>query len=473
MGGKATKQADSAAAPVLIVGGGFSGALLAINLVRQGIPVTLFERNEQALAKGLAFGTRRPEHLLNVRASNMSAFPDDAAHFLRWMGFSGAEQANRFVPRLAYGRYLRELLIDTLASAQGRLVIRSDHVIDAGETARGAQAVLANGTVVPGRAVVLALGNFPPRLPAVLASLPAPLAQADPWAEAALDDLDRDAPVLLVGTGLTAVDVILTLDRAGHRGPITALSRRGLVPRRHLDAGPECQPVPLPAARGSALVRAVRARAERVGWRTAIDELRPHTHTLWRLHSPTTQARFLRHARPWWDVHRHRLAPVVAARLDALIAQDQVRFAAGRITGAHAEQGQAIITWLPRHGECKRAPGTGRSGNQPETLSAARVINCIGPEGDIAQARQPLLRALLERGTIRPDAHRLGLDVDPMWRVCGTLGVPAARIFAVGPLTKGIAWEMIAVPDIRRQVWGLAQTLSGRATSADAALSAP
>lgn len=461
-GQKANKgTAVQATEPVLIIGGGFSGTLLAINLVRMGASVILFERNEQALAKGLAFGTRRPEHLLNVRASNMSAFPDDAGHFLRWMGFSVGEQANRFVPRLAYGQYLRELLIKTLGSTRGRLIIRPDHVVDTLETARGVEVQLANGARVPGRAAVLALGNFPPRLPAVLAGLPPPLAQADPWGQAALDGLQRDDPVLLVGTGLTAVDVILTLDRAGHRGPITALSRRGLAPRQHLEAGPDFEAVPLPAARGSALIRAVRARAEHVGWRAAIDELRPHTHTLWRLHSPEAQARFLRHARAWWDVHRHRLAPAVAARLDAMQQSGQLRFVAGRIVEARAAADHAAVRWAAR--------GSGAI----ETISAARVINCTGTEGDIGEARQPLLQALLQRGAIRPDAHRLGLDVDPLWRLCDHAGVPASRLFAVGPLTKGIAWEMIAVPDIRRQVWGLAQILAGRTSSADAALSVP
>ncbi len=460
MNGRSAGQAGGAE-PVLIIGGGFSGTLLAINLVRMGARAILFERDEAALAKGLAFGTRQPEHLLNVRAANMSAFPDDPAHFLRWMGFCAADEANRFVPRLAYGQYLREVLIDTLGSTHGRLMIRGDNVIDCVETGQGVEARLANGGRVAGRAAVLALGNFPPRLPACLAGLPPGLAMADPWAPGALDGLDPDDPVLLVGTGLTAVDLILTLDHAGHRGAITALSRRGLVPRRHLDAGPEVKPVSLPQARGSALLRAVRARAERIGWRAAIDELRPHTHTLWRLHPPEAQARFLRHARAWWDVHRHRLAPPVAARLDAMQARGQLRFAAGRIVAAEAEADHVCVHWAAR--------GSGALA----TLRPARVIHCIGPEGDIAEARQPLLQALLRRGVIRPDTHRLGLDVDPLWRVCDRQGVPAAHIFAVGPLTKGIAWEMIAVPDIRRQVWGLAQILSGRNTAAEAALSAP
>lgn len=440
---------DDAGQPVLIVGGGFSGTLLAINLTRLGVPVVLFERDEAALAKGLAYGTRRPEHLLNVRASNMSAFPDDPGHFLRWMGFSTEDQANRFAPRLAYGQYLRELLTTSLGSTRGRLSIHAHHVVDLVETPHGVEAVLADGTRVAGCAGVLALGHFPPRLPAICAGLPAPLAWADPWHPDALNGLDRDAPLLLVGTGLTAIDLIASLDKAGHRGRIVALSRRGLVSRSHLAAGPDVKPVPAPTARGPALICAVRARAERVGWRLAIDELRPHTQTLWRAHSTKAQASFLRHLRPWWDVHRHRLAPQIAGRIEELRRDGRVTFVAGRLIDAHAHDGLATLRWRSR-------------GSDTITqFDAARVLNCIGPEGDIREARQPLLQALLARGTIRPDPHQMGLDVDPQWRVCDQLGVPAASIHAVGPLTKGIAWEIIAVPDIRQQVWTLARQLAG------------
>lgn len=437
--------------PVVIVGGGFTGTLLAINLVRLGNHVVLVERDEAALAKGLAFGTRRSEHLLNVRASNMSAFPDDPKHFLRWMGFSTEDQANRFVPRLAYGQYLHALLVKALAAAGRRFTIRAGQAVDLAETDAGVTVTLHDGSTVRGRAAVLALGNFPPRLPAVLAGLPRTLAVGDPWQPGSFSDLPFDAPVLLVGTGLTAVDVILSLTRQGHQGPILALSRRGLQPRPHLPLGPDLPQVPLPAARGAALVRAVRQRATAVGWWQAVDELRPHTRALWQAHSPDAQARFLRHLRPYWDVHRHRLAPEIAQQLHVRQAAGQLRFAAGRIIGAQiGGTGDAQIAWHPR--------GSSATWN----FRAARVFNCTGPEGDIAEAGQPLLQTLLARGTVRADVHRLGLDVDPQGRLLDHDGVSAQRLFAAGPLTKGAAWEIIAVPDIRHQVWDLARVLSGK-----------
>ena len=166
--------------PIAVVGAGFSGTLLAVNLLRHGARVVLVEREEGRLARGLAFGTRRPEHLLNVRASNMSAFPDDRDHFLRWMGFSGANQANRFVPRLAYGQYLREQLMETLALVGRRAEVRDGEAVGADFDKGGVTLRLADGEAIRCQALVLALGNFPPRQIQALSTLPPAIRFDDP-----------------------------------------------------------------------------------------------------------------------------------------------------------------------------------------------------------------------------------------------------------------------------------------------------
>ena len=434
--------------PVAIVGGGFSGTLLATNLLRHGVNVVLVERDEAQLAKGLAFGTRRPEHLLNVRASNMSAFPDDLGHFLRWMGFSADDQANRFVPRLAYGHYLRELLIDALGAAPARAEIRQADAVAARVAGKVVTLSLADGQEIDCRALVLALGNFPPVSLPALASLPTGIHFADAWMPGALDDLGDIEHVVLLGSGLTAADAIISLDSCGYKGRITALSRRGLKPRSHADVGPVAKPVSEPESRGSWLVRAVRQRAQASSWREAVDELRPHTQNLWRRHDTAAQRRFLRHLRPYWDVHRHRLAPTVAARLDALEQEGRLKFRAGKLCGSEIEGGSVRLRWRPR--------GT----DAEESFTAQRVISCIGPEGDVTRAGHRLLDNLLAQGLARPDAHRLGLDVEQSCSLRNAAGEPQANLFAVGPLTKGEAWEIVAVPDIRRQVWDLARYLS-------------
>ncbi len=441
------KALEPAQLPVAIVGAGFSGTLLAVNLIRQGVEVIIVERDERQLAKGLAFGTRRPEHLLNVRASNMSAFPDDLGHFVRWMGFSDRDQANRFVPRLAYGHYLRELLLGALASAPGRAQIVQGEAVGAAFAPDQVTLTLASGRRIDCRALVLALGNVPPAPLPPLAGIAPPLHFVDPWMPAVLDGLDTLDHIVLLGSGLTAADMIFSLDRSGFKGRITALSRRGLKPRAHAEAGPTVTPVTEPQARGSWLLRSVRNRANQIGWRAAIDELRPHTQHLWRRHDTAAQRRFLRHARPYWDVHRHRLAPDVAVRLQALEEEGRLLFSPGRLCSAAPCDGRLHLQWRPR-GE-----------TEVHSLVADRVINCTGPEGAITGADHPLICDLAAQKLIRADAHQLGVDVERSGRVRDADGNPQERLLAVGPITKGEAWEIVAVPDIRRQVWDLARYL--------------
>ncbi len=434
--------------PVAIVGGGFSGTLLMINLLRLGARVVLVERSQVMLARGLAYGTRRPEHLLNVRASNMSAFPDDASHFLRWMGFSDTEQANRFVPRLAYGQYLRELFMKAIAAAPDRIWIKQQEAVAIEDDAGLPRLQLDSGETVKARAVVLALGNSAPTPLPELAQLPDALRLDDPWSGAGLKTLAGHDHLLLIGSGLTAVDVALSLDKAGYRGRITALSRRGLIPRAHADAGPVVGAVTRPNERGSWLVHALRRRSRKVGWQQAVDELRPHTQSLWRLHDAAAQARFLRHARPWWDVHRHRLAPAIAERVAAMQAEGRLVFTAGRIVDARPA-GDGVQVTLRRRGV-----------GSIETTRVDRIINCTGPEADITRAAPPLLASLVASGHARPDVHRLGLEVDHIGRMVNAAGRRQDRLLAVGPITRGEAWESIAVPDIRRQVWNMARLLT-------------
>jgi uncharacterized NAD(P)/FAD-binding protein YdhS len=434
--------------PIAIIGGGFSGTLLAINLLRYGVKVALIERNSTQLAKGVAFGTRRPEHLLNVRAANMSAFPDDPGHFLRWMAFSDAEEANRFVPRLTYGVYLRELLVDALGKANAAGQIIDGEAVSVGFDDDRARVRLADGGEVECRSVVLALGNFPPVPHPVFAGLPDVLYRPDPWAPGAAEGLEGIDHVLVVGSGLTAADVVLSLESGGFAGQVTVLSRRGLKPHSHAEVGPVVIPIPDPDRRGSKLVRDVRQRAGQVDWRAAVDALRPHTQNIWRRHSAQAQASFLRHLRPYWDIHRHRLAPQVARRLEALEASGRLRYAAGRLIDAQVQGSRAAVSYRPRGQQ------------RDEEIVVDRIYNCAGPECDLSRVDAPIVRDLFDQGRIRGDVHALGLDVDHLGRVLGADGTVQERLLAVGPVTRGEAWEIVAVPDIRRQVWGLARLLA-------------
>jgi uncharacterized NAD(P)/FAD-binding protein YdhS len=191
-----------------------------------------------------------------------------------------------------------------------------------------------------------------------------------------------------------------------------------------------------------------RAQAEGGDWRPALDALRPHTAALWQAMPEEDRARFLRHLRPWWDIHRHRMPPEAADVIDAARARGQLRIRAGRIQTFETQGDEAVVTFRPR------------GGGEPQSLRAARVINCSGPGTDFERNQHPLVRQLLRDGAARPDRMRLGLDVTPDCAVRGRDGRAQPGVFAIGPATKGAFWEMTAVPDLRRQAEQLACKLA-------------
>lgn len=438
---------------VVIVGGGFSGTLLAINLMRHGGPrATLVERRPRQLARGVAYSAAHPSHLLNVRAGNMSALPDEPDHFVRWLDARGEGDRKTFVPRTIYGTYLREMLDDTVARSDGRLVHVEGEVCALDMVAGdGVSLTMADGGRIAADTAVLAMGNLPPHTPPGLApdDLPEGVYAADPWASDIAEGLGADDTIVLVGTGLTAIDAALLLDARGFEGQILAISRRGLSPRRHVDGAPAPRGVSdKPQGELSDLVRHVRARTAEDGWRTAVDELRPVTQMLWAAASEALRGRFLRHLRPYWDVHRHRLAPHVADRVEALVAEGRLRFTAGKMVSTKPAGRGADLTWRPR-GETDAV-----------VTRVARIVNCTGPQGDLLRSDESLFRHLLANGSIRPDPLRLGVDVDAQSRAIRRDGTPEDRIHCIGPMTRGGLWEVVAVPDIRQQSWDLARRLS-------------
>ncbi|MBA2918365.1 NAD(P)-binding protein [Sphingomonas sp. MAH-20] len=437
-------------AEVAIVGGGFSGTLLAINLLRHDGPrVTLIERREDQLARGVAYGSARPDHLLNVRAAGMSAFPDDPRHFERWLG-RRSSGASPFVRRRLYGLYLRELLAETAAGAAHRLrVVRAD-VADLVEAEGRLRLDIAGAPPIEADAVVLATGSLPPAVPDRLGldALDGDAFIADPWRPAG-KPVPTNGRTLLIGTGLTAIDVLLDLDRQGMEGQVVAISRRGLLPRAHDLHQPAAAGAALPSATQlSRLTGRVRRRARDIGWRGAIDELRPVTHQLWWRADDATRRRFLRHLRPYWDVHRHRLAPEAMHRVRVLEREGRFQALAGRLLAIERSPDGLVVRWRPR--------GT----DEPRAMTAGRIVNCSGVHGDLLRSGEALLEALARRGAIRPDPLRLGIETDAACRTVGAGGRVNRRLYCIGPMTRGAFWEMTAVPDLRRQAWMVARRLA-------------
>jgi uncharacterized NAD(P)/FAD-binding protein YdhS len=426
---------------VAVIGGGLSGALQALHLLREGVRgVALIER-ARTPGRGVAYGTDRPEHLLNVPARRMSAFPDDPDHFVRWYAERHGGGAEDYAPRMLFGDYMEELLA---AAGDGLEIVRGE-AVDVGEDG----VLLADGRRIEAGAAVLAPGNLRPAVPAGIdpAAL-GPLWLGDPWSRSLGDGLADDGEILLLGTGLTAIDAALSLDAGGWGGRIRAMSRRGLAPRAHAAREPMAPPAEPPPADALVLLRRFRARAGEIGWRSAVHELRSATQSLWSAAPLDQKRRFLRHLRAWWDVHRHRIAPAVAERIAAMQEEGRLSVFAGRLMSAAADGGAAEVRLRRRGSE------------EVETLRVGRIVNCTGPELDVVRAGEPLFTALLEAGRIRPDPCRLGIDVDGESRAIGADGAPSDRLYAIGPVTRGAFWESIAVPDIAVQAQQVARRIA-------------
>lgn len=452
---------------IAVIGAGFSGTLLSLHLLRRCPPQTrilLIERDSH-FGLGQAYATGNANHLLNVPAGRMSAFHDQPNDFLEWLQARAAEAPGAaaptpqsFVSRGSYGAYVRHLLNSEIAeSGRGeRLELHHGDVLGLRKEEDGLFLSLDRDRTLRADLAVLAVGNFPPEAPGGIAPalLESPRYRSDPWAPEAFSDLEPEAPVLLIGTGLTMVDAVVSLLDQGHKGPIHALSRRGLLPRAHAAGAP----VPLAEARAlptqlSALTRLVRQESEKRlaeggAWQPVVDSLRPFTQDLWQAMAPAEKSRFLRHLRPWWDVHRHRMAGPVAARIEGALASGQLTLHTGRIRG------------FQDLGDGAEIPYRRRSDGSEQRLRVGRIVNCSGPGCDYDRIRHPLVRDLLDEGYARPDPFRLGLDVTATCALRDRGGAISRRLYAVGPVTKAAFWEMTAVPDIRRQCETLAAQLA-------------
>lgn len=428
--------------PVVIVGGGFSGAMLAARLAERGQASVVIDRTGD-FGLGVAYSTAFEGHLLNVRSSRMSAVearPDD---FVDWLTAHRPELADPedFAPRQVYGAYVRDRLAAVEAAHPGLIDTR------VGEVAfiETDGVVLSDGARIRGRTVVLATGNPEP---AATASDSGGHVISNPWAPGALDGIAPEDVVLIVGTGLTMVDMIQLLVARGWRGRATALSRRGLMPRAHAERPDARAVLSTEALEGAISTRLAAARRlAGIGkWREVMEAYRPITAELWARAAPTERARLVRHLRPWWDVHRHRIAARISRALEALKAEDRLTVVAGRL-GAIAQTTDGVIAhWSPR------------GGGPAEPLRARWLIDCTGPAH--SAATDPLTAPLIATGRARMDALGLGLDLDPAGHVLHTDGSPDPVLFVLGPPARAAFWETIAVPDIRKRIEDVAEAVS-------------
>ncbi len=443
---------------ILIVGGGAAGTLAALHLVREStdaLDLVVVEPAER-LGGGTAFSTPDPAHLLNVPAAGMSALPDAPGHFANWRSSTTGNPVDpyEFAPRREWGRYVAETLRTALAEAPPRVTLthvrRTATAVDAHDD--GITLVLDDGTILAGHAVVIGVGLPAPSdawAPDALRT--SDRFVSDPWAPGALErirDTSSSRPdVLVVGTGLTMVDVVTTIasaDRVLH-----AVSRSGQLPARHAVAH-QAPAVPDVTDWGHDLeliethVRAHLCAAQALtgDWRSGSDGLRHLTQDLWGRLSEPDRLRFLSERSGEWNRIRHRVPSTSAQHINQLRADEQLIVSAARVSGAHA-----LSDGLRVHL------------TDGQTLDVGWVVNCTGPETDIRRLGDRLLDDLLRErsGGALALSATAGMGFRTRnGRVLDSSGTPGAPIWVLGSLRRGELWESTAVPEIRNQAFDTA-----------------
>ncbi|MFS0886251.1 FAD/NAD(P)-binding protein [Aeromicrobium sp. 179-A 4D2 NHS] len=433
---------------VLVVGGGAAGALTALHLAREAtseVEVVVIDPAVR-LAAGTAFSTTDPDHLLNVPASGMSALPDEPGHFAQWRSrTTGAEvDPHEFAPRREWGRYLAETLD---ASVRGSRVTLRHVRATATSVDRAGTGVLVgldDGRRLAGDALVVGTG-----LPAPSPSWAPEAMRAsdrfvvDPWAPGALARVDEDPgrlpDVLVVGTGLTMVDVVTTLARRPDRF-LHAVSRSGRLPRRHAD-GPQAPVVPDVTQWGHDLASIAdhthahlrEAEIATGDWRPGLDGLRHRVQDLWGRLDERDRLAFLARYAAAWNRIRHRVPGPSAQRIDGLTAAGRLTTSAARVTGAEAVADGLRVTL---------EDGTVRE--------VGWVVNCTGPDLDVRDLGDPLVDGLLESGLATCATAGMGFRTRD-GRLLDATGTVGAPVWVLGALRRGELWESTAVPEIRVQ----------------------
>jgi uncharacterized NAD(P)/FAD-binding protein YdhS len=459
---------------IAIIGGGFAGAACALHLLRDhpSLDAALSVIEPRAtLGAGLAYSTTASEHRTNVAATRMSVFPEDALHFDRWLrseGDPGGDPASempdgRLYPRRAvFGRYVQSMLLDQVAARPG---VTFRHVRDRAEqvapAAGGWRIRLAGGDTLVAGCLVLAVSHTAPDLPAVLRGIDGVI--ADPWDVGAVGSIPADARVLVVGTGLTACDVIASLLARGHRGGITAVSRHGMLPRPRTTLPVEAEGdfSTAPETSASALLRRIRravavATAAGRPWENIVDALRQQSASAWGTLDWTERRRLLRHLRTYWDVHRFQSAPQIDAALAEARQSGRLQIMAASLVGCGARPAGLGIDVRPR----------GAPAEAVRTLEVDAVVNCTGPGHRSVTASHPVLRCLSETAGLQADPARLGILVDATGRVMRPDGSAWRTLFVAGPLARGTYGELMGLPQVNlqpRQVAAELALLAGEA----------
>ncbi|WLG60304.1 FAD/NAD(P)-binding protein [Pseudomonas sp. FP1762] len=457
-------------ADILIIGGGLSGTMLAVQLLRlPGQLKILIIEPRAELGRGEAYSAVELGHTLNGNAARMSVDPDNPDDLTQWLtahiaGGGWPESAEQdvpvselFPPRGLFGVYVQQRLAEARAvgALQGSTV---EHIcaeaVDLQSGTGSMQLTLSDGRILRGSQAVLATGMFPAARTPQTHSSGLNAAALDPWDVAAMRELDPQSTVLIIGSGLTMVDAVVSLEQAGHRGPIEVFSRHGLLPhvRRQPPAWVDFLAADHSIRTPRQLVRELRrhcrdAIAQGVDWQAPLDTVRAHIARLWSQATDVQRRQFVRHVRPWWESHHHRSPPLSAELIERLHKEGRLRIHAASFKGIEPGASDAVAIRIRARGETE----TG-------VVSGAALINSSGIEYDWRRVARPLPQQLLARGLVRPGPLALGISAKD-GAVVDAEGRVSSQLFAMGPPLRGMWWESTAVTDVAAQAKALARRL--------------
>lgn len=446
---------------ITIIGGGVSGVFLAIQLIRQKtklpLNITVIEKENEPWL-GAAYSTDKPFHLLNVRASRMSALAGEDNHFLLWLNENGyAIGADDFAPRAVFRKYVEDVFQKTMAEKPSNIsfqFVRGQAVHIEPVNEYKAVVHLKDQQKFRSDFIVLALGNFTSN--SSLTEDPALRANSsyydNPWARNVLDNLKRSASVLILGTGPTMIDTVLTLYYQKHQGRITALSRHGLLPAKHIlskiypDFSDEMKDV-VSLSEAVGIVRKHIAIAEKngTGWRAVIDSMRPFTQELWMNISTQGKIDFLKYYKTYWEVSRSRMPDECATVIYEMINSGTLMVIAGRINAFEKRSSRIAVNYA--------------TAGQSHTILADGVINCMGPGLNFERIKDPLVESLIKQGMVCNSEAGVGVNALPDGTIIKKDGRRSGNMYTLGSPLRGVLWETVAIPELRVQAKELAASI--------------
>ncbi len=458
-------HSSASAYDIAIVGGGASGTILLLHLletIKSPFSVALIQKGH-ATGKGVAYSTTDPSHLLNVRAGRMSAYAAESSHFCEWLRQQpkypealGPDKENEaFVPRYLYGRYLQDTLQAALTGKREEFVIDFIPAFATNvEQEDGYILTTDDGRKISANRICIATGiEAPNALPGMKEPIIDSRIHINPWLEK-FPALESTGDILIIGTGLTMIDNVLSILGSGYKGKIIALSKHGHLPMPHPSVKPGTKPDPslkLPydlSTLFNFIKKRIQEHPDPEGWEEPVlEDIRPYSQQLWFNFSPEEKHRFLRHLQHHWSKLRHRIPYPIYLKLQEACNNGQLVLHGGKIEQLQPNADDMRVTIRDRK-------------NNTFHYHVQRIFNCVGPVLNVEQSTNPFLRSLSQQGFIRNCTSGLGPDATMEGKVIGQNGQINDQIFVIGPLMRGVVWEAVAVPEIRNAAQLIAKDIS-------------